>query len=208
MKILNREQVTPNKKKRIRRQLIVALSTCTETEFLQLMRDHHYLYSKHQKGSSASRLRLEYITKLFLRELGEYLFTGATPPTPGHPFRDEELVSMLSGADKKTSQYLFGKGIKKWITPRPFMIYHFENERTGGHRHIHTIHHFPPAIERYAPAYMKMFQDVWNAYSDNNIAQRDFWYDEIEDQDKMLSYVRKQILYEDREWGFIPDRTK
>ncbi|MDP6178653.1 MAG: hypothetical protein QGG48_02040, partial [Desulfatiglandales bacterium] len=95
---------------------------------------------------------------------------------------------------------MFGKGWRKNKKSKPITFCFFENGSLTATRHIHTITHFPKSILNRGKEYMDRFAIGWMTWSANKDADREYWYEEVRDNDAITRYCTKKVIGNQESW--------
>jgi len=150
-------------------------------------------------------VKLDFTNQLFIQIMGEFQYTGGTPITPRFPVGDEYMQKMVQHTHNAVLRQMFGKKSRKDKQSKPLIFCFFENSSRTATRHIHTIMNFPKSIIHRCKEYLDRFAKYWiEKWTANKDADRDFWFEEVRDQDAITRYVKKKMIANNEEW-FVLD---
>ena len=182
------------------KNLTRVLTKITDQEFLDLMKDMEFRKKQINKGISLRDVRLDFIHQIYIQSMGEFQFTGGTPITPSYAVNDADMQKMVEHTNNRVCSMLFGKKWRKDKQQRPLTFVFFEHGSKTASRHIHTITSFPKPIIEHATRYMKLFREFWWMWEQNQIADRDFWFEEVRSNDVITRYAKKKLIAEQDAW--------
>ena len=168
----------------------------------QLRQDFRLIELDISEGISRDIVKRKMLARMWLGDMCEWTYWGGTKvvevdKNTETTETDERWVSSIKNAyeytTKKTNRRIFGRRYfrKKVIYPTSLVFY--EKGDVSGGRHIHTVHHFPQGALPKVKQYLMCFTSYWNSHQVNNSVGRTFWYEPVEDQDKVIRYATERM---------------
>tara|TARA_Y100000593_G_scaffold86599_1_gene165613 strand:+ start:371 stop:868 length:498 start_codon:yes stop_codon:yes gene_type:complete len=151
-------------------------------------------------GVPLRTVHLDFTNQLFIQNIGDFQYTGGVPITPDHSVDDGYMRKMVEHSNNSVLGKLFGKKWRKDKQHRPITFVFFENGSATAQRHFHTITSFPKNIIGYADRYMSEFAKTWMTWRCNQVADREFWYEKVRNNDAITRYTKKKMIAEQETW--------
>jgi hypothetical protein len=177
----------------------------------QLRNDFQDMEFQMENGIAWEDVKRKMIMRMWLGDMCEWKYWGGTKVVQldkdkEKPERDTSWFARIRKAYEhttdKTNRTIFGRRyFRKNTYPLSFVFYERGNATEG--KHIHTIHHFPPAIARKAEQYLNCFSTYWCNHPVNKPVGRVFWYEDVVNQDKVIRYATKRMT-NNYEFGWFP----
>ena len=99
---------------------------------------------------------------------------------------------------ESTHRQLFGRRYAK-KTPYPSSFVFYDVGKNGG-LHIHTLHHFPIAVEKRWSEYINTFHQLWNIDGWNERTGRQFYFEDVRSQEGATRYALDKVKDLENGW--------